>query len=395
MNIPSAASVSVTAVQTEHEFLSLAESWNALVRDTGDSLFLQHEWFEAAWAWRKLDSQLFILVAREQQKLIGILPLISAIDASHFPAIRTLAFLTVPDTQFCDVIAAADSRERVVEAFCETLHKRRVQWDRLTLQYLDHRTTTVSELETAAAARHYVCDVTTQDRNLYINLQSTWDDYYGTRSRSLKKANNLAANRLKKTGEVAITQITAENSSAVQIDHALEQVINISRRSWKNETGNSLEQPGPGGFIKALTSHAARRGWLSMWLLSLDGTPIAMEYQLIEGGNVYALRADFDAEREEISPGSHLMRTLLESLFGQDLQRYYMGPGKNVYKARWTDVGDELRQIVVYSRTWRGRLLRFVYATLKPRVRSLRDALASRKATITEKKEPPAKSPSE
>jgi CelD/BcsL family acetyltransferase involved in cellulose biosynthesis len=104
-----------------------------------------------------------------------------------------------------------------------------------------------------------------------------------------------------------------------------------------------------------------------------------MEYQLLDGADVYALRADFDAACEEISPGSHLMRTLLESLFGKELRRYYMGPGKNAYKARWTEEADTLQQLSAYGRTWRGQLVRMHDDVLKPLARSLRDALTSSK----------------
>lgn len=370
----------VSIVDTEKEFRHLGEAWNRLARGAGGSVFFQHEWFDAAWAWRKQDSSLFVLSAWDGDELVGILPLVSVRERGRFPAIRSLEFLAVPDTQLCDLIAAPGDRKRVADAFCAELHKKRSEWDRMVLKYLDATAAALSEIKPSLAARHYACDVKTQGRNLFVTLESSWDSYYGTRSRSLKKANNLAANRLKKVGEITVEWVTSENSGEPAIPGALERSIDISRRSWKQETGNSLDQPGPRGFINTLTAHAARRGWLSVWLLSIGGKPLAMEYQLLDAGNVYALRADFDAECGEISPGSHLMRTLLESLFGRNLRRYYMGPGENAYKTRWTEEGDTLHQMTVHGRTWRGRLIRLFDDVLKPFARSLRDALASRKA---------------
>ena len=71
--------------------------------------------------------------------------------------------------------------------------------------------------------------------------------------------------------------------------------------------------------------------------------PVAMEYQLVDNGNVHALRSDFDQSCEDLSPGSYLFRHLLESSFGGGLTRYYMGPGDNPYKLRWTDQGESLQ----------------------------------------------------
>ena len=110
-----------------------------------------------------------------------------------------------------------------------------------------------------------------------------------------------------------------------------------------------------------------------------------MEYQLLDAGNVYALRADFDAECEETSPGSHLMRTLLETLFDRGLYKYYMGPGENAYKTRWTEDNDLLFQLVVHGRTWRGQTARIVDEILKPAVRSLRNKLVSRHRPMANK----------
>lgn len=372
--------VKVSIVDTEKEFRALREPWNILANSTPGPLFLQHEWFDAAWAWRKHDASLFVLLAWGGDRLAGVFPLISVREKRGLLTLRRVELLTVPDTQLCDLIAAPWERSAVSAAFCRELDQRRNEWDVLVLRYLGEDAAALTDVRAALTAQRYTYIVQPQDRNLFVPLANSWESYYGTRTRSLKKANNLAANRLKKAGAITVDRITADKCGEPTIRAALKQAVDISRRSWKQETGNSLDRPGPGSFIQTLTAHAARRGWLSLWLLSMDGKPIAMEYQLLDAGNVYALRADFDAACEEISPGSHLMRTLLESLFSVGLRRYYMGPGQNAYKTRWTDEGDALHQLVAYGRTWRGQLLRLSENVLKPFARSLRDVLTFRKA---------------
>ena len=376
------AALSVSIVATAQAFRALAQDWNRLVTQTNGSVFLRHEWFEAAWAWRSEDSTLCILWAQRGNQVVGILPLIRHSLTAQLPRLRSLEFLTVPDTQTCDVIAAPENRNAVVDAFCDALHERRKEWDQITFRYLHSTNSALHELKQGLEKRRYACNIKTQGPNLFVNLEPTWDTYYGTRSRSLKKANNLAANRLKKTGQIEIQRISHENADEPAILSALEQAIDISRRSWKQGTGNSLDESGPKAFITTLTTLAARNGWLSLWLLAIDGKVLAMEYQLVDAGNVYALRADFDANCEEISPGSHLMRTLLESLFGGNLQRYYMGPGENAYKTRWTEESELLNQLVVHGNTWRGQVARVRDEIVKPAARSLRNKFAARKTQL-------------
>jgi CelD/BcsL family acetyltransferase involved in cellulose biosynthesis len=100
-----------------------------------------------------------------------------------------------------------------------------------------------------------------------------------------------------------------------------------------------------------------------------------MEYQIVYDRKVHALRADFDEEYEKVSPGSFLNRRLVEQLFEIGCTRYYMGPGKNSYKTRWSTTGEPLQTLVAYSPTLRGQALSFWPHDVKPRLRKLRDRL--------------------
>jgi CelD/BcsL family acetyltransferase involved in cellulose biosynthesis len=368
----------VVAALSESEFAALREPWNALVeRSASPSVFLRHEWFSAAWAWRKQSAQLLVLCAYSDDELSGILPLVIESTSDTGVALRRLEFLTVPDTQLCDLIAAPGQAVTLAQAFAAELAKRRGQWDLMYFDYLGEGALGGGALQQALGARGFRHEVRDAGKNLMIPLDSAWTDYYNTRSRSLKKANNLAANRLKKAGAIRVDWIEPGVGDAAGVERALATVIEVSRRSWKQDTGNSLDRPGPQAFIRTLTELARERGWLSVWTIYIDEQPLAMEYQLFFQGKVHALRADFDASCVEISPGSYLFRHLLEILCGRGLQRYYMGPGENAYKTRWSEEGDSMHRVWVYGKTLRGRLAWFNEAVAKPRLRALRGKFAS------------------
>ena len=354
-------------------FAALEGSWNAAVgRAATPSIFLRHEWFAAAWAWRQSDAALALLTARADDRLAGILPLIRL--ASPRKRMRRLELLTVPDTQLADMIAAPAEVEAVADAFAREL-AHRSDWDTLRLDYLPPRGTIAAKL--VPALRRHGLDVEEQARtgNPFIALDGVWNDYYNTRTRSLKKALNLAANRLRRIGPVRIEWLASDTADEPAFARALDTAIDISRRSWKRSTGNALDRPGPQSFIRALSAVAYRRGWASIWLLYVDQRPLAMEYQLIDGGIVHALRADFDADCEEVSPGSHLFGKLLERLFDRGFARYCMGPGDNAYKKRWTERSDPLHRVVVFNRSLLGRWAWLRDVRVKPALRAARARL--------------------
>jgi CelD/BcsL family acetyltransferase involved in cellulose biosynthesis len=381
LNGLSPAELRVTTVTTDARFGSLKTAWNVMARGSAmPSIFLSHEWFDAAWAWRRLDSNLLLHVVRRGESVIGILPLIRAHGPRH--RVRRLELLTVPDTQLSDLIAASGDVAQVAEALSVELSSRR-DWDVLDLSYLSPHSSSILAFCPALAKRGLRPLESDGGLNRFISLNGTWVDYYSKRSRRLKKGNNLAANRLKKAGNVRVEWLRPDTCDHSQLGRAVDAAIDISARSWKRLTGNSLDQPGPRAFILRLSEAARALGWLSIWLMHLDARPVAMEYQLIDGVNVHALRSDFAEGLEEISPGSYLFRHLLQSSYGHGFDRYYMGPGDNSYKLRWTDQGEPLRRVIVYNRTLRGRLARLREALIKPVLRAARDRISLARNTAS------------
>lgn len=362
------------ALTRPEEFAALRADWNALLQgERRDEVFLTHEWFDAAWQWRRDTADLFLLCLYRAGKLTAVLPLVR--DRQDGAAGRDLSFLSVPDTQYCDVVTAHEDRAAAASAFARELALRRNEWDVLRLPYMRPGAVAAVELQSAIGGFGIPNRLDFGGDNVYVPLEGTWDAYYATRSRSLKKANNLCANRIRKTGDVQVKWFEPGSDDAPSLDRFVDEVIGISARSWKTRTANSLDNPGPQAFIRRLSRLASASGWLSIWVLTLDGRPLAMEYQLAAGGNVHALRSDFDAGSDDISPGSHLSRVLLEQLFGRGLRRYYMGPGNNPYKLRWTEQSEPVGTLVAFSPSARGRMRAAWQLGIRPALRRFRDRL--------------------
>ena len=364
----------VSLVSQPEEFAALHSAWNTLQRRLRrPSPFLTHEWFDAAWQWRNQGAQLHVLCCRRGQDVVGVLPLLRQTPSVEHGSSRTLKFLAVPDTQVCDVLAADTDRLPVASALADELVRRQREWDAIALNYLPDGAIALIELRQALSRHGLRCDVKQATQNPWIALDSEWETYYSSRSRRLKKAVNLATNRLSKAGDVELHWLQPGEGDAAEVNRQIDQITAISARSWKSSTGNSLDNAGPQAFVRRLSQHAHRLRCLSVWTLTLNKTPIAMELQLIDDGCVFALRSDFDAAYEAISPGSYLNRYMLAKLFGRGLRRYLMGPGENIYKYRWSDDAEPVSTMTIYGHSMRGRWLAARELVLKPAARRIRD----------------------
>jgi len=350
-------------IDTYSEFLAIAGEWNNLVEQIEEkSVFLRHEWFDAAWQWRQHSGELQILTIYQSDALIGICPLMK----DHLPQfkmrLKRIQFLTIPDTQFCDIIAHDKDKPLVIETFGRWLNNPEHKWDILDLSYLP-ATSITCELLPAALEKNNIDNHLQQvEQNPYIDLEANWESFYSTCSRRLKKGNNLIRNRLQKEGEIHIVQ--ARDPEHVR--QALDVLKTLSAKSWKQTTNTTFDNEAPKSFIERLTTHAEKNNWASIWLLYLNDKPLAAEYQLIYNNEIFALRADFDETASELSPGSYLNWKLLESLFGHKQKRYYMGPGKNAYKKRWSKLSIPIVRINGFNKTIRGRMSIFIERYLRP-----------------------------
>lgn len=363
----------VECIDNETKFAALKAEWNVLAAcSRRPSIFLRHEWFEAAWQWRRLDSSLRILRVHSGAETVALCPFVLRPLRRYGMRLRALEFLTVPDTQLCDILVAPEYRAAVVDVVTRQLHEMRRQWDVVSLDYLPGGSAGVAMLEMAAARYKLPHEETVAHENFFIDLKTTWQAFYATRSRRLKKANNLNANHLRRAvGRIDVEWRGGRELDGAAADAMLQNIIGVSARSWKRETGLSLDNPGPRAFIESIVRHARDNGWLSLWMLSLDGRPVATEFQLVHEGQVHALRADYDEAFRELSPGSYLSWKLIEALFGEGMDRYWLGPGANAYKLHWTEAREPLRKITLYGTSMRARALALLELRLRKYARGL------------------------
>jgi len=355
-------------------FLARHEEWNRFVAAlAGHSCFHHHEWFSAAWAWRQQEGCLLrILFFYRDDALVGICPLILRKITYRSVPLWQLEFLTIPDTQFCTLLCGKQWLSTVSDSLATWLDLTRRDWTTMKLSYLPDTADSWQAVLSALQKAGFTATSESFGSNPYIDLTGSWEAYYKTRSRRLKKGNNLVANKLKKSGTTKIQWLRGAGHNDRNLQDLIDTLIELSASSWKRKTGVSLDQSGPRAFIQSLSHLANKNGWLSLWVLHLDEQPIAMEYQLIHDGTVYALRADFDEEHAHLSPGTYLNWQLLRSLFDQGFTRYYMGPGENAYKQRWMEKSQGLRQLTVYNKTSKGRLCALLFIRMLPMARNIK-----------------------
>ncbi len=361
--------MNVRRIDTLDGFESLAPIWRSVATESGQtSPFLSHEWFGCCWRAAGASRRPEVLLVEDGAGPIAIVPLVLSSGRLRGLPVRLASILNAPDTAFADWLIVGRP-EPVIEAVLAHLVDRR-DWDVLALNALPTASLTLKALH-AWLPGHYRWQPLPPLRSPYLNTTGTWEEFWAGTSQRFKKTVRNVRNRLAKAGIVSI-----EEHRMVSPDSSVfADLLAVSERSWKAQRNLAIAtMPGMPGFFRDLTAHASHRGWLRLWIMRLDGRPVASEYQLEADGRVHALRADIDASLpDELSPGTHLTAEIVRALFAREtVYEYDMGLGDNEYKSRWASDAHERGRLRIFRPGAYGALLHTIEARVLATLRQLR-----------------------
>lgn len=355
-------------VTSTADFAALAPVWADLAaRADRPSPFLSHDWFACCWHAVPPGTRPEIVVVSDGGDPVAVVPLMRWTQRLRGLPVRSLGFLEAPDSPELDLLTVAEPRA-VVAALLDHLAAR-ADWDMVHLQKLAATSPTLKALEELAPAR-FAVERLRPLGSPYLTVAGDFEAFFRGQSQRFRKTVRSVQNRLERAGRVTVEEHTRVDPDS----EVFREMVALTRRSWKADQGIAIStMPRMLPFFEALTRCATERGWLSLWLLRLDGRAVAMEYQIQSGGVVNALRADFDAEFAALSPGSQLNHLIARALFERGgVHEYDMGPGDNEYKLRWSTGSHPRVRLRLYGRRLYSRFLRTLEGRVLPALRALR-----------------------
>ena len=141
------------------------------------------------------------------------------------------------------------------------------------------------------------------------------------------------------------------------LEGLLEEGFRVEASGWKGERDTAIiSRPETIGFYTDVARWAAKRGWLQLWFLRLDGRPLAFAYCLQDGQRLYEVKIGFEVSEARHGPGVVLTQARVEHAFRAGLASYeFLGqPAK--HKLEWTDRCRSFSRLQAFSPTPAGRL---------------------------------------
>ncbi len=348
----------VELIDDTERFRALRQEWDELLEQSAaDCLFLTWEWLYPWWTHCADGRKLCLLAVRDGGDLIGVAPLaVSPWRVTRFRLFHALEFLGTGriGSDYLDIISRRSREQDVAEALADHLSR----WGTmLELAQVNGDASLAAAVAARMAGRDWTSAAIRTDVCPFVRLAGhSWDSYLATlgsehRYNIRRRLRNLAG-RFDVRFERAATD--AERRAA------LAEVVTLHRKRWEARGGGStaFSTPAVLAFHEEASRLALERGWLRLFSLRLDGTPVSALYGFRYGRRFYFYQSGFEPEYGKHSVGLVTMALAIKSAIEEGAEEYDFLHGDEPYKFLWTRDVRELRRLELYAPCLRGRLSR-------------------------------------
>jgi CelD/BcsL family acetyltransferase involved in cellulose biosynthesis len=313
--------------------------WNPILQRSEDNnIFSTLEWLSCWWKHFGNDRQLRILVAKEDDEILGIAPLmLSRYSFMHLGNMAKIEFIGSPDSDYNNFILLKKEKE-CLKLFLSYLMSQS-DWDYLQLRDVHDESLSLRLLYEIRANQPWNLDFKVGTLCPYITLRNSFSELMNRLGPNMRANIRRQMRKLQKKYQVSIKTYTDFDS----INKAMNTFFDLHQKRWtaKGEPG-AFSSKIIRDFHIDIAKRFAEKNWLSLYFLAVDDKSIAAEYSFCYDQKVYYYLSGFDPKYENYSVGnllrSHIIEVYIQKGFKEfDLMRGY-GPYEHAsYKANWAN----------------------------------------------------------
>ena len=329
------------------ELVNIKDQWNHLLKESASHVpFLTYEYQQAWWQTRgggewPDDSQLVLIVAFENDQLVGVAPLFYAKNILGDPALMFVGAIEVSD--FLDFIVKPEQLPEFATGLLDFLIKEEdlPQWEVLDLYNLLKESPTLKALEAEAQQRGWQHQQVHLQPAPSISLPGDYEAY-------------LAELDKKQRHEIRRKWRNVENSLAEANFYFVEDTDQLEA-----ETEAFIEMmaqdPNKKDFLTdAMRQHlhntiqlAFEGGWLQLAFFTLDGKKAAGYLSFTYDNRIWCYNSGWEWEFREYSPGWVLLAYLLEWANDNDIREFDFMRGDEDYKYKFGAIDRHVYRVTL------------------------------------------------
>lgn len=330
-------------ILTREAFARLEPEWDALlVQSAADTITLTFDWLSTWWDVFGEDRELMILIARDSGgELIGIAPLLKR-TVQHFGVLpfKRLEFIASGEdeadeicSEYLDFIIKQGREAEVLGAMLEHLISQDSEWDEMVLTDILEESPSISILRNACEDAAMSWRILKTQHCIFLPLPRTWDEFL----KGLSRGYRHKITRDWRAASSLDTELVVVDKPDDFAD-GFDTLVRLHQSRW-------IEKGRPGvfsseKFTRFHTRLAAKllpKGRLRIFILNLNGEPLAALYDFIYGRKVFYYQSGLKIADTPIhSPGILIRSYAMEVAIEEKLTECdFMKGDPAGYKSGW------------------------------------------------------------
>jgi len=348
-----AREIRAALVDSESRFTELRSAWDSLLQSSeAASPFLTWEWLHPWWRHLSGSSRLRMLTAGADNRLMAVAPFRLTTGVARM---RCLDLLGTGDagSDYLDVITRSGFEDEALDAI-----ERFVVAQNMALR-LTHLSSSAAGVGLAnRLERRRWFQVTTPGGICpYIPLAGhTWDSYLATLGASHRANVRRRLRALEQKFDVRFELVSTDHDRR----EALERLAHYHERRFAAR-GSAFRTASLCAFHDEATRRFLDRGWLRMFVLRVNGAPVAVMYGFLYDRTFYFYQHGFDDSYQQHSIGLVLMALSIRTAIEEGAAEFDMLWGTEPYKFLWARDVRELRNLHLFPPHLCGQLHRGLF----------------------------------
>lgn len=354
----------IVRVSDYDEFKGYKEEWDTLLlKSRADNIFLTYEWIDAYIRHFLKKRDLFILKVLDDQRLIGIAPLMIRRCRYFGLPVRVVSFIGTVISDRMNFITDAD-KKKAIGLILDYLMTVQREWDFIDLQEIADDTGTEDVIKEWLKDRKCINILGPSSRCLFIDFNredglSPCQRFSKSFQEKYRRANNK---RPFLNLEFKGYRDNGSGSERLFADTCM-----IERHSWKVRKRKGIfSKADSRDFHREIFDRFLKNRWIYLSILKSDGRPIAYRYGYLYNRRVYSYNHSFDERYSNVSPGRMLVLWTLKGCVKEGISEYDFLRGEERWKGMLTKDFRTHNRIRIFRTTFYSKCLYYLQSRLMP-----------------------------
>lgn len=337
-------------INTEKGFEEIREEWTELLaHSSSDCIFLTWEWLHTWWKHFAGRRTLHVLIIRNGGQVIAIAPLASTSTMlTRVTRVRTLEFLGTGSvgSDYLDIIARRGSENKVIEVLADYFRSEQCVID---LKQLLANHSLALKLAAVLKKEHWKSAEIRTNVCPFIDLAGqTWKSFLAGLGPNHRYNFHRRLKNLHRNFDAKFECVAAEDQRSA----ALRELVDLHNKRMRDRGGSDgLQSAELVAFHEELTRLALAKGWLRLFVLTLNGESAAALYGFAYGKKFYFYQSGFDPRYLPYSVGLVTMGLAVEAAIEGGAEEFDLLHGDEKYKSLWAREHRDLGRLELYPPT--------------------------------------------